>query len=112
MATRILFGLATCGLAIAAPATAVLADPPSAATDETVSVVVTGEAAAKPAPTGKITDPKHPDFVRCRSEAVLNSRAQRVRVCRTNKEWAASARDGNRQTQELLGIGRPTQPTP
>ncbi|MFN3990582.1 MAG: hypothetical protein ACK4IS_10020 [Erythrobacter sp.] len=112
MSIHSLFSLAACTLAVAAPATTLRAEPPAAATDQTVSVIVSGEAPAKPAAPGKITDPKHPDFVRCRSEAVLNSRAQRVRVCRTNKEWAAAAREGNRQTQELLGMGRPTQPTP
>lgn len=111
MSARLTTGLALCGLALIAPLTPVLADPPAASGGGS-SVVVTGEAPAKTDTTGKITDPKHPDFVRCRSEPVLNSRAQRVKVCRTNKEWAAAAREGNRQTQELLNAGRPLQPLP
>jgi hypothetical protein len=67
---------------------------------------------AKATPDGKITDKNHPDYVRCRSEPVLNSRAARVKICRTNKEWAQASREGSRQTQEFLNLGRPTQPTP
>ncbi len=88
------------------------AEPASAGTETTPSVTVTGEKPVEPKTSAKVTDPKDPNFVRCRSEPVLNSRAQRVKVCRTNKEWAAAAREGNRQTQELLNAGRPTQPSP
>jgi hypothetical protein len=116
MADRRIAGFVLFCLAAVAPVSGALAEPPAAATenpaDKAVSVVVTGDAAAKTDAAGKITDPKHPDFVRCRSQPVLNSRAQRVRVCRTNKEWTAAARDGNRRTEELLNMGRPTQPTP
>lgn len=110
-----LIGLAALGLVAATPAMGALADPPPAATEsaaDAAGVVVTGQSQPKTTASAKITDPKHPDFVRCRSEPVLNSRAQRVRVCRTNKEWTAAARDGNRRTEELLNMGRPTQPTP
>lgn len=102
-------------LPCASLAATALANPPAAPAEAAAGkdgVVVTGE---KPTPAkvaGKITDPKHPDFVKCRSEPVLNSRAQRVKVCRTNREWTAFAREGNRQTQEMLNAGRPTQPTP
>ncbi len=103
-------------LAMAAPLTAVLGGPQDAgagtAKPGSTEVIVTGEAPVKPEIADKITDPKHPDFVRCRSEPMLNSRAARVKVCRTNKEWAAAGRDGNRRTQELLNSGRPLQPTP
>lgn len=115
MSAQRLIGLAALGLVAGTPAMAALTDPPPAATEsaaDAAGVVVTGDSLAKTTASGKITDPKHPDFVRCRSEPVLNSRAQRVRVCRTNKEWTAAAREGNRRTEELLNLGRPTQPTP
>jgi hypothetical protein len=112
MPAQRIIGLAVLGLVAATPAAGALTDPPPAATENAASVVVTGETPPKTKASGKITDPKDPDFVRCRSEPVLNSRAQRVRVCRTNKEWTAAAREGNRRTEELLNMGRPTQPTP
>lgn len=43
----------------------------------------------------KITDKSHPDFVRCRSETVIGSRAKKRKVCLTNRQWAEVARDGN-----------------
>jgi hypothetical protein len=87
------------------------AEQASGADKASIPVVVIGalEKASEPA---KITDKKHPDYVQCRSEAVLGSRASRTRVCRTNREWAAAARAGNRETQEFMNIGRPTQPSP
>lgn len=97
---------------VAAPALAGQAKPPAPEAAADSMVTVTGEKPAEKKTSTKITDPKDPNFVRCRSEPVLNSRAQRVKVCRTNKEWAAAAREGNRQTQELLNAGRPTQPSP
>lgn len=115
MSTQRLIGLATLGLVAATPAMGALSEPPPATRESGANgsgVVVSGESPGKTNASGKITDPKHPDFVRCRSEPVLNSRAQRVRVCRTNKEWAAAAREGNRRTEELLNSGRPLQPTP
>jgi hypothetical protein len=48
-----------------------------------------------PATAEKITDKSHPDYIRCRSEEIIGSRAQFRRVCRTNKQWAdISARGG------------------
>ena len=38
----------------------------------------------KPEKKKKITDKSHPDYVRCKSEAVLGSRAKRKRTCMTN----------------------------
>lgn len=67
---------------------------------------------SKPEEPAKITDKSHPDFVRCRSEQVLGSRASRVRVCRTNREWQMAARAGNRDTETLMNSGRPLQPLP
>ena len=103
---------------MALPAAAAVDDPQSskaqtAAVEEkaTSSVVVIGTV-EKPGEPVKITDKKHPDYVSCRSEAVLGSRAQRKRVCMTNREWTAAARSGNRETQEFMNAGRYTQPTP
>jgi len=43
---------------------------------------------------GKITDEKHPDYILCRTESVIGSRAKKRRVCLTNREWARVAREG------------------
>ena len=43
----------------------------------------------------KITDKNHPDYVRCRSESVIGSRAKKNRVCMTNRQWEEMAREGN-----------------
>ena len=43
----------------------------------------------------KITDRSHPDFIRCRTEAVIGSRAKKRKVCLTNREWEEFARRGN-----------------
>lgn len=102
---------AVLGLALAFPLAAAPANPPAAG-ESAPGGVMTGKNPAKTDAAGKITDPKHPDFVRCRSEPVLNSRAVRVGVCRTNKQWTAAGRESNRQAQELLNLGRPLQPTP
>ena len=65
--------------------------------------------AAKPAPLVveeervKITDRNHPDYVRCRSEAVIGSRAKRKRTCMKNSEWAIVAKKGNDLSREFLG---------
>ena len=43
----------------------------------------------------KISDRSHPDFIRCRTEAVIGSRAKKRKVCLTNREWEEFARRGN-----------------
>jgi|GEM_PF-2564288 len=35
----------------------------------------------------KITDRRHPDYVRCRSEPIIGSLARKRRICMTNAEW-------------------------
>ena len=40
-------------------------------------------------------DRSHPDYVRCRTEKVIGSRAKTRRVCLTNAEWDRVGRDGN-----------------
>lgn len=113
LAGLVLSGLAAGSFAMSAAAASSDPVPAQQPTEQPADgVIVTGENPAKSASNDKITDPRHPDFVKCRSQPVLNSRAARVRVCRTNKEWAAASREGNRQTQELLNMGRATQPSP
>lgn len=47
-----------------------------------------GEPEAARDADGKITDKKHPEYVRCKTEPVIGSRAKKRRVCLTNSEWA------------------------
>ena len=56
----------------------------------------------------KITDKNHPDFVRCRTEPVIGSRAKKRRTCLTNRQWEEFARRGNdvaRRTVEENAAG-------
>ncbi len=55
----------------------------------------------------KITDKSHPDYVRCKSQSVIGSRAKRTRVCITNKEWALAARRGNEGARDIVGANQP-----
>lgn len=67
-----------------------------------------GTEAAKPE---KITDKSHPDYIRCRSEPVIGSRAKKRRVCLTNREWEEFGRRGNdvaRRTVEENASGMTT----
>lgn len=50
----------------------------------------------------KITDRSHPDYVRCRSEPIIGSRAKRRRVCMTNREWAGAHQEGNRNARTFV----------
>lgn len=56
--------------------------------------------------TVKVTDRKHPDFVRCKSVGVLGSRVKRERVCHTNAEWEAIARKGSRTAGDIVNQPR------
>lgn len=49
-----------------------------------------------------ITDKKHPDYVRCRSKAVIGSLAKKKRVCMTNQEWKVANREGSKRSRELV----------
>lgn len=51
----------------------------------------------------KITDKSHPDYVRCKSESVIGSRARRKKTCMTNREWALVSRRGNEATRDFVG---------
>lgn len=54
----------------------------------------------------KVTDKSHPDFVRCRSESIIGSRAKKRKVCLTNRQWAEVARDGNAVATRVVEDGR------
>ena len=78
-------------------------DPaPQVATDPNIEVVE-----EKPKKPEKITDKSHPDYVRCKSEAVIGSRARRKRTCMTNREWALASRRGNEATRDFVGDNQP-----
>jgi len=49
----------------------------------------------------KITDRKHPDYVRCKSEKVIGSLSKRRRVCLTNRQWADLSRDQSAMAREF-----------
>ena len=36
----------------------------------------------------KITDKSHPEFLRCRTEAIIGGLSRKRKVCLTNKQWA------------------------
>lgn len=63
--------------------------------------------APAPAPaSAKVTDKSDPDYVRCRSESVIGSRAKKRKVCLTNREWAEVERDGNRLANRVVEDSR------
>ena len=76
-------------------AAASLAVPAIAGDDDTASVA-----------TKEITDKRHPDYVKCRSQSVIGSRAKKRRVCMTNREWAEAARKGNAMANTVVESGR------
>lgn len=55
---------------------------------------------------GKITDKDHPQYIRCRTESVIGSRAKKRRVCLTNAEWARVGREGNSIANEMVENAR------
>lgn len=50
----------------------------------------------------RITDRRHPDYVRCRLEPIIGSLAKKRRVCMTNSEWAAHIQEGNRRSNQFV----------
>lgn len=50
----------------------------------------------------KITDKKHPDYIRCRTKSVIGSLAKKERICMTNTEWAAVNREGSKRSREMV----------
>lgn len=83
---------------LAAPAFA--ADGNDQATKEQASAV------KEDATPKKITDRRDPNYVRCRNESVIGSRAQKRRVCMTNAEWKAHIREGSKRSDEFIEESR------
>jgi hypothetical protein len=50
----------------------------------------------------KITDRRHPDYVRCRSESIIGSLAKKRRVCMTNAQWVIYTRTGSRDAKQFV----------
>ena len=75
---------------------------PQAAAEPEIEVVED-----KPVKKEKITDKSHPDYVRCKSEAVIGSRARRKRTCMTNREWEMIARRGNEASRDFVEQNQP-----
>lgn len=50
----------------------------------------------------KITDRRHPDYVRCRSEPIIGSLAKKRRVCMTNAQWVEYTRTGSRDAKQFV----------
>lgn len=53
--------------------------------------------------TEKITDRRHPEFVRCRSESIIGKLARKRKICMTNKQWAEARKSGNRLATDMIG---------
>lgn len=93
---------------------------PDPASQEAVGSTDSSEEAAQPSPPAvsdpnidvieekpeKITDRSHPDYVRCKGEAVIGSRARRKRTCMTNHEWDLVARRGNEFSRDFVNQNR------
>ncbi len=77
---------------------------PSTFAGETATV----EDVAKTEKPKKITDRKHPDYVRCRSEPIIGTLARKKRVCMTNREWAAHNREGSKRSREFVDDNQPS----
>lgn len=56
----------------------------------------------KPKKPKKITDRRHPDYVRCRSEPIIGSLARKRRVCMTNSEWSEYVKAGARDSRQFV----------
>ncbi|MFK7841201.1 MAG: hypothetical protein AB8B54_02960 [Sphingorhabdus sp.] len=81
-------------------AIAALAVSPAAASDEDNVEVQ----AKKPK---KISDRRHPDYVRCRLEPIIGSLTRKRRVCMTNAEWVDYSRTGSRNAKEFVDDNQP-----
>lgn len=67
-----------------------------------VPAEVLAQGQAAPPPVEKITDKSHPDYIRCRSEEIIGSRARFRRVCMTNREWADAGAKGGEAARDAL----------
>ncbi|GAB5487819.1 MAG: hypothetical protein Pars2KO_13890 [Parasphingorhabdus sp.] len=85
-------------LAMAQP-TAVAENSPNAAEQSIVAPVAVKVVEKKPE---KITDRKHPDYVRCRTKPVIGSLAKKKRICMTNSQWAAANQESSKRSREMV----------
>lgn len=83
----------------AAPQTQVTAEPQQPPADETRQASTPASEALE----SKKLDKDDPEYVRCKTETVIGSRAKRKRTCMTNREWALVERRGNEQSKEFAG---------
>lgn len=98
-------------LALLAASMMAMQPPPAATVQKNDKEKTTGPeiemVEQRPEKHKKITDEKHPDYVLCKSEAVLGSRAKRKRTCMTNRDWALVSRRGNEATRDFVGDNQP-----
>ncbi len=93
------------GLAMTVTASPAIGSVQGGASDETSEAVVSPPVEkSKPK---KITDRNHPDFVRCRSEAIIGSLSRKKRTCMTNKEWKMTHREGNKSSRGFIDDNQP-----
>jgi hypothetical protein len=50
----------------------------------------------------KITDRRDPNYVRCRSEAIIGSLTRKRRICMTNAEWTEYVKVGSRDSKQFV----------
>lgn len=67
---------------------------------------IAGEDKAPAPQAPQVVDKNHPDYMRCRTESVIGSRAKKVRVCLTNREWAEVARNGKAYAARMVEDSR------
>ena len=82
-------------LIIGAFATASLTASPTFAADS-------DKAEQKSKKPKKITDRRHPDYVRCRSEPIIGSLTRKRRICMTNAEWTEYVKVGSRDSRQFV----------
>jgi len=59
-------------------------------------------ATSQPLKAEKITDRSHPDYIRCKREPVIGSRAKFTKTCMTNSQWDQLAANGNRDARQIV----------
>lgn len=90
-------------LAVHTPQTQAENAPHTAQVPDTARLHVTTPKASKSEDSKPVTDKKHPDFVRCKSESVIGSRAKRKRTCMTNRQWVLVERRQNEASKTFAG---------
>jgi hypothetical protein len=67
-----------------------------------LSVTASAAVAAAAAPAVKITDKKHPDYIRCKTFSEIGSLVRKIKACRTNAEWAKINAAGNKTAEDMV----------